>query len=269
MTASLFRRCRQALIRLAVPVAVAGPRSLDVLYRSPVLEPELLLLAGCIAQARRRVANVVAALRSAFMPAPQRPDEAAIFDGLARLCDHQHRGRLACLVGFLAREAGLPDAMAIQLGTASALHGLGRLLSPQPCDRAAEASLVFRILDEASPLSACARDMACFYRERWDGKGSILGLAGNQLPVSARLLAVAVAVDRALPDRLPLDTASNLAVVSAALVPVMAEAGGALDPVLTGLLHCPEALVHALQPDLLVHPALVDEPGLEPCFSIA
>ena len=38
---------------------------------------------------------------------------------------------------------------------------------------------------------ACAKEIAASHHEKWDGSGYPAGLAGNAIPISARLMAVA------------------------------------------------------------------------------
>jgi len=52
-----------------------------------------------------------------------------------------------------------------------------------------------RQLDASTSFLRHARETACFHHEKWDGSGYPSGLSGEQIPVSARLMAVADVYD--------------------------------------------------------------------------
>jgi|GEM_PF-3921158 len=51
------------------------------------------------------------------------------------------------------------------------------------------------------PFLAFASDIAEFHHERWDGKGYSKGLAGTEIPLSARIMAIADVYDACVSDR--------------------------------------------------------------------
>ncbi|MBT0962348.1 response regulator [Denitromonas iodatirespirans] len=70
---------------------------------------------------------------------------------------------------------------------------------------------------EAVPFLALAKEIARHHHERWDGSGYPDGLAGEAIPVSARLMALADVFDALIHARvykpaLPLDTARDIIV---------------------------------------------------------
>jgi len=71
--------------------------------------------------------------------------------------------------------------------------------------------------DIAQPVEflSLAKEIAHWHHEKWDGRGYPDGLAGEAIPLSARLMAVADVFDalisrRVYKDRLPLDEARRI-----------------------------------------------------------
>ncbi len=129
---------------------------------------------------------------------------------------------LAMKLGSNPNFATQLDADAIDLLYKSApLHDIGKvgipdsiLLKPGPLDKdefelmkrhtligrdailAAESKL-----DKANSFLALARDIALSHHEKWDGTGYPMGLAGESIPLSARLMAVADVYDALISKR--------------------------------------------------------------------
>jgi putative two-component system response regulator len=77
-----------------------------------------------------------------------------------------------------------------------------------------------------SPILKMARDIALYHHERWDGGGYLEGLAGDNIPITARIVCVADAYDAMTSDR-PYRVAMS---ADAALDEVRANSGGQFDP---------------------------------------
>ncbi|MBP1924234.1 putative two-component system response regulator [Sedimentibacter acidaminivorans] len=56
-------------------------------------------------------------------------------------------------------------------------------------------------VEEIKPFLSYAKEMVCFHHERWDGSGYPYGTSGNNIPVSARIMAVADAYDALTSER--------------------------------------------------------------------
>ncbi len=117
---------------------------------------------------------------------------------------------------LIALEAGLGDAFARMILRASPMHDVGKigipdhvLLKPGPLDPE-EWAIMQRhseigadmLSGHPSPVMQMAERIAHSHHERWDGKGYPRGLAGNEIPVEARICAISDVFD-ALTSRRP------------------------------------------------------------------
>ena len=157
------------------------------------LEAERERLTEAVNQARAETASVLA--RAAALP-----DPAA--DG--------HNRRVGALAERIADELGLPDERVALIGQAAPLHDLGKLGLPEAVLRkrgelSAGERDVFRqhtsigaalLSGGSSGVLALAESIARFHHERWDGGGYPDGLRGEQIPLAARIVAVADVFDR-------------------------------------------------------------------------
>ncbi|KQP07407.1 transcriptional regulator [Methylobacterium sp. Leaf99] len=164
-----------------------------------------------------------------------------------------HVARVAGLVALIARGLDLSDAEVEQLSLASTMHDVGKisvpdtiLLKPGPLtqderremERHAERGR--RILEGSSSLlMQRAAEIAATHHERWDGSGYPAGLAGEAIPLSGRIVAVADVFDALTSDR-PYKKAWSEA---EALNHIRANAGSHFDPA------CVAAFVRMLPKD--------------------
>jgi response regulator RpfG family c-di-GMP phosphodiesterase len=124
-----------------------------------------------------------------------------------------HCGRVAGFAMALAHECGYPEEGMEALEFASFLHDIGKigirdavLLKPGPLeDKEWEHMRTHPIkgyeiasqIDILKPTMPCIRN----HHERWDGKGYPDGLKGEDIPLSARIVAIADAYDAMSTDR--------------------------------------------------------------------
>jgi response regulator RpfG family c-di-GMP phosphodiesterase len=149
-----------------------------------------------------------------------------------------HAARVRTTALALGRAIAMDDAALDVVAQAATLHELGLALLPQslrgPIETLTglERVLALRHPDLAHDLLAGvpglgpAASLVRSAHERFDGRGHPRGLGGLEIPMGARLVAVACAVDRIAtgePGRPP-------ATGSAAHAALTAMAGGALDP---------------------------------------
>lgn len=142
-----------------------------------------------------------------------------LFMTLARIIDARdpyvsgHAAKVAEYATAIARELHLPPVQVEQIRQAGLLHDIGKIgvseqILHKPSKLTAEeyehvkthASLGGELLD----MSRGLRHLAPFVRhhhERWDGAGYPDGLAGEQIPLEARILGVCDAVEAMASDR--------------------------------------------------------------------
>jgi len=149
-----------------------------------------------------------------------------------------HSQRVASLADMVARRLGLPEEERRTIHFAALLHDVGKLRLP-PGILTAERSLTgeeMKLVREHPALGvALLRPISKWgalspiihtHHERWDGKGYPRGLAGDEIPLGGRIVAVAEAFDamtRAMPHRAAMSVAEALAEVTRC-------AGGQFDP---------------------------------------
>jgi putative two-component system response regulator len=152
----------------------------------------------------------------------------------------EHTRRVARTACLLARVMRVPDEDVERLALAAPLHDVGKiavpdavLLKPGSLTRA-EYQLVQRHVvvggeilgGSSSPVLRTAAEIALHHHERWDGRGYPAGLTGNEVPLLARLVAVADVYD-ALTHRRPYKEAWP---VDAAVGEILEQAAGHFDP---------------------------------------
>ncbi len=127
-----------------------------------------------------------------------------------------HIWRMAAYVGALAEAAGWTPEDAKLLEEAAPLHDTGKIGIPdavlkKPGPLNEEEWAIMRrhpqighdiLTRSKAPLFRLAAEVALYHHERWDGCGYPFGLAGEKIPESARIAAVADVFD-ALTNRRP------------------------------------------------------------------
>jgi HD-GYP domain-containing protein (c-di-GMP phosphodiesterase class II) len=150
-----------------------------------------------------------------------------------------HPQRMTAYVRCIARQLGLPSAATEALAMASALHDIGHLSVPEDVLFKTDAlndEEVDMMRDHPraghhilsaheSLIFSLAAELTFAHHERWDGGGYPLGLSGEDIPLSARIVATADAFDLIVSSRH--DTSSS---VGRALAHLQQQAGLAFDP---------------------------------------
>jgi putative two-component system response regulator len=151
-----------------------------------------------------------------------------------------HTWRVARYSELMAEALGLPADACRRLYLAAPLHDVGKvaipdgvLLKPGKLDPEefalirTHAEIGRRILgDSESELIRLAAEIAGAHHEKWDGSGYPEGLAGEAIPLAARIVAVADVFD-ALTTQRPYKTAMSF---SEARGLIRAESGRHFDP---------------------------------------
>jgi diguanylate cyclase (GGDEF)-like protein len=212
---ALERRVAAALREQGTGFAVAASCGRVGLPRETTDAAQALRLADARADIARRAAD----------PKPREASSAtSLAEALSRTGDHALGA--AELAHAVARRVGLPDTEAGRVRLAAQLSGLGKLAIPDTLlGRAGELTaaerdyvrnhplIAERILLRARGLEEVAA-LVRSSRERVDGTGHPDGLAGEAIPVGARIVAVCDAFDAMVsyrPWRPPLSTWDALA----------------------------------------------------------
>jgi putative two-component system response regulator len=153
---------------------------------------------------------------------------------------HRHTQRVGRIAALIGRAFGLSEPEIATLRDAAPLHDIGKIgiserilrkpgrLSPDERTAmkqhvAIGASILW---DARSPVLRAARDIVRYHHERWDGKGYLQGLRGEQIPLTARITAIADVFD-ALTHERPYKPAWE---IDRAVAEIAAGSGSAFDP---------------------------------------
>ena len=120
---------------------------------------------------------------------------------------HAHARRVAKLSTAIARTVELPEPLVEQVEHCALLHDIGKLAIPDPDVEAEGAQgelqvtlrrqhvrIGFDILSVVPHLRPAAA-LVIAVHERWDGYGYPAGLRGREIPIGARIVAIADAYD--------------------------------------------------------------------------
>lgn len=155
-----------------------------------------------------------------------------------------HSSTVGMLAEALARAVGLPLDRTRSVGLAGVLHDIGKvsvtdavLRKPGALDDAEWEEMRAHAQQGADIVAAAGLDEIAgwisMHHERLDGSGYPRGLAGDEIPVEARILAIADAYEAMTSDR-PYRRARS---AREAFAELRRDARGRLDPVLVGLFH--------------------------------
>jgi putative two-component system response regulator len=251
--------------------ADAQARGADAYLIKPV-QPAQLVLAIDAAIRKRQAAVATATLD---------PDDA--IERLVRVAQvrdletGRHSGRMSDLAGAIAVELDLPPAQVERIRRATVLHDIGKvgvpdeiLNKPGPLtdveriEVQRHARVGWQILSgSADPVMELAASIALAHHERWDGSGYPLGLAGEEIPLEARIAAVADVFEALTADR-PYRAALGVDVACAEL---RRESGTLFDPAVVEAFFRSE-VVHRLA-GFGAEPLLLDEELYAPAALLA
>jgi response regulator RpfG family c-di-GMP phosphodiesterase len=118
-----------------------------------------------------------------------------------------HAGRVSVLTVATAEHLGMGPEELMQVGQAASLHDIGKIgldthllhkvgpLTQADMEGLRRHSLAaMKVIESLIWLAPCA-PMIIHHHERWDGNGYPDGLSGTEIPLGARIIAVAEAFD--------------------------------------------------------------------------
>jgi response regulator RpfG family c-di-GMP phosphodiesterase len=152
----------------------------------------------------------------------------------------QHTSRMAQYAAAIGRRYGLAPSQAQMLCAAAPLHDLGKIGTPdavlhKPGPLTPQEWVVMKrhsvqghelLCDSPSPAIRLGAEIALSHHERWDGSGYPHGLAGEAIPLSGRLVAVADVLDALTSER----SYKRAWTFERALAEIEANAGSHFDP---------------------------------------
>nr|WP_268240013.1 HD domain-containing phosphohydrolase [Deinococcus humi] len=152
----------------------------------------------------------------------------------------QHTFRVGHVTARLAERLGLPTAEVDMIRLAARLHDVGKIgipdaillkpgrFTPEEFEMMKQHTLIGgRILSGGrSKLLQVAEEIALTHHERWDGRGYPHGLAGENIPISGRLVSVADVYDALTSERPYKEPWTP----EAALLEIESQAGRQFDP---------------------------------------
>ncbi|RMH90820.1 two-component system response regulator [Lysobacter pythonis] len=123
--------------------------------------------------------------------------------------------RMSRVAGLIADSIGLPDDQARLIESAAPLHDIGKIAIPdaillKPGKLSGEEIAVMRehpqkgadlLADSHNPFIRAGASVALHHHERWDGSGYPQGLRGKDIPLEARIVAVADVFDALISPR--------------------------------------------------------------------
>lgn len=172
----------------------------------------------------------------------------------------EHPKRVGQIAAILAQSFGIDDALRDMLAHAAALHDIGKMSLPEGVlghrhvlDPEARRQMERHTLLGASilaharaPWMRLAAIIALMHHERWDGSGYPVGFLGEEIPLAARLVAVADVYDALRSDR-PYKDAQDHAQAMTRLLHGDARIGPTqFDPRVLGALQHHEAAIAAV-----------------------
>jgi putative two-component system response regulator len=127
----------------------------------------------------------------------------------------RHTKRVSDLAGQIARELGLPEDEIEHIRLAASLHDIGKIGIPdlvllKPGELTPEEIALMKthttigakvLSGSQSRMLQVAEIIALAHHERWDGAGYPRGLKGDDIPLAARIVAIADVVDALSSDR--------------------------------------------------------------------
>ena len=154
-----------------------------------------------------------------------------------------HIKRISLLSEYIARGAGFDDNFVKMVKMYSPLHDIGKVgvgkelllkpgkLTPEEFEHIKDhVRIGYRILDNGA-IDPMAKNIVLYHHEKWSGGGYVEGLAGEDIPIEARIVSIADVYDALVSERVYKPAFS----VSDSLDIIRKERGVSFDPNLTDI----------------------------------
>ncbi|MGB0894702.1 MAG: HD domain-containing phosphohydrolase [Parashewanella sp.] len=156
-----------------------------------------------------------------------------------------HVERMSLYAELLAKKVNNDKEWVLQVKQSAQMHDIGKigiedkiLLKPGKLDESEIDKIQTHVLigakiigDESTPLLKMSRDVALYHHEKWDGTGYASGLSRTDIPLEARIVAVADVFDALTSSR----SYKKAWSVEEALAYIEKESGSHFDPMLAKL----------------------------------
>jgi len=125
----------------------------------------------------------------------------------------QHIQRVAAYSKVLAKYKGLSPEFSYQIELFASLHDLGKIgipgnilkkpgkLTPEEFEKIKEHVIIGYNLIKKTPLPDVAKNIVRYHHEKWNGEGYMKGLKGQEIPIEARIVALADVFDALTTER--------------------------------------------------------------------
>lgn len=158
---------------------------------------------------------------------------------------YKHSERVTELADRLAKALGMDEDEREMLRFGSILHDIGKIGVHEEAMEAREGETTEQVFYRMHPLIGLSilqpigflepvLAIVKYHHERWDGNGFPEGLSGKDIPLVARLVAVADTFDRV---QMPSGSAGTTVPTRDALMEIVSRAGTEFDPEIVGKFH--------------------------------
>ncbi len=157
---------------------------------------------------------------------------------------YNHSNRVAKLSSLLAKELAVPDKMIKEIVNAASIHDIGKIgieenilkkngkLTLDEYTEIKKHPAIGARIVQSVPFLEDAIPVILHHHERYDGKGYPNGITGEQIPLSARIVMVADAVDAMMSARPYRDALT----INKVLSELQENAGTQFDPEITNVI---------------------------------
>lgn len=124
-----------------------------------------------------------------------------------------HINRITILSGLIARYAKYDESFVKRIGLYSALHDIGKVgirqdllrkparLTPKEFEEIKEHVVIGSKIIDQDEIDPMAKNIVLYHHEKWNGTGYVHALSGDDIPIEARIVALADVFDALISPR--------------------------------------------------------------------